>query len=190
MLELALDEDIRLTALEPWQAAEFAEFIATYREHLGRWLPWANTITDTEGARAWLADYAEKQRTDSGRIFALRDGKTMLGGAVFRVFSAEFGFCELGVWLAPEAQGRGLITRAAIAMIDWAVTVHGIARVEWRSVSANERSIAVAGRLGMHRDGVLREAVPRDGQRLDLEVWSLLGHEWPARRAELIGRCS
>lgn len=36
-------------------------------------------------------------------------------------------------------------------------------RIEWRCVPTNKRSIAVATRLGMSRDGVLREAFPIDG---------------------------
>ncbi|MGW3892252.1 hypothetical protein ACWD69_26510 [Micromonospora chokoriensis] len=30
----------------------------------------------------------------------------------------------------------------------------------------------------MRRDGVLRQALPLDGERHDVEVWSLLASEW------------
>ena len=42
-------------------------------------------------------------------------------------------------------------------------------------------SITEARRLGMTRDGVLREAVLHRGERFDLEVWSVLAPEWRAR---------
>lgn len=45
-----------------------------------------------------------------------------------------------------------------------------MARVEWRTVPANKRSIAVAERLGMRLDGVLRAAYPHQGQRHDVQV--------------------
>ena len=89
----------------------------------------------------------------------------------------------VGVWLAPEAVGRGLVTRAVRHMIDWAVGVRGMERVEWRTVPANERSVAVARRLGMTRDGVLRSAAPLGGTRHDLEVWALLASDWHAAQA-------
>jgi RimJ/RimL family protein N-acetyltransferase len=89
----------------------------------------------------------------------------------------ETGGCEIGVWLAPHAEGRGLVTRAARLMIDWAFDVRGMARVEWRNVPDNARSIAVARRLGMTRDGVLRSVFPMYGVRRDLDVWSLLATE-------------
>lgn len=88
--------------------------------------------------------------------------------------------CEIGVWLAPEAVGRGLVTGAVRHMIDWAVGVRGMARVEWLTATINDRSIAVAKRLGMTLDGVLRRAFPLNGVRHDFEVWSVLADEWLA----------
>lgn len=70
------------------------------------------------------------------------------------------------------------MTRAAQRMIDWALGERDLARVEWRTVPHNARSRAVARRLGMTREGVLRGAFPFLGERLDIEVWSLLATEW------------
>ncbi|WP_345605391.1 nucleotidyltransferase domain-containing protein [Pseudonocardia adelaidensis] len=42
----------------------------------------------------------------------------------------------------------------------------------------NVASIAVARRLGMHRDGALRERYLHRGTRYDAEVWSLFAPEW------------
>jgi ribosomal-protein-serine acetyltransferase len=89
------------------------------------------------------------------------------------------GVCELGVWLAPEAQGRGLVTRAARHLIAWAFTVRGLTRVEWHCAVHNERSIAAARRLGMTREGVLCSAFTVNGARQDAEVWSLLAGDPP-----------
>ena len=37
---------------------------------------------------------------------------------------------------------------------------------------------AVARRLGMTREGVLREAAPLHGVRHDIELWAVLASEW------------
>ena len=88
---------------------------------------------------------------------------------------------EIGVWLAEGAPGRGLVTRAVRRLINWAVGVRGIERVEWKVVPDNARSIAVARRLGFARDRVVRSVFPLGGVRHDVEVWSLLAHEWQGR---------
>jgi RimJ/RimL family protein N-acetyltransferase len=110
------------------------------------------------------------------------DGK-LVGGVLFRVFDAEQGTCEAGCWLEPAAVGRGLITRAARVLIDWAVDERGIHRVEWYAATSNEPSLNVARRLGMSREGVLRESYLHRGVRQDTEVWSVLAGEWRAARA-------
>jgi len=67
-------------------------------------------------------------------------------------------------------------------MIDWAIGTRGLARVEWHCAVDNQRSIAVAQRLGMTREGVLRSAFSLDGARQDVEVWSLLAGTGAERR--------
>jgi ribosomal-protein-serine acetyltransferase len=112
------------------------------------------------------------------RLRGFQTVEVLVGGTLFRVFDADAGSCEVGVWLAPEAQGRGLVSRAVRRMIDWAVQDRGMTRVEWHTVPSNARSIAVAQRLGMRRDGVLRQAYLMNGIRHDAEIWSLLASEW------------
>ena len=181
MLSLALTDDAELRALEPWQAEEFAAHVAAAQDYLGEWLPWGRSCADVDEARKLLARYAEKQVRDEGRIFGIWVDGVLAGGVLFRVWDQRMGMCEVGVWLAPEYVGRGLITRAATAMIDWAVRVRGIHRVEWRCATANTRSSAVAKRLGMTLEGTLREAFPHNDERHDVEVWSVLAPEWTSR---------
>lgn len=169
--------DAELRALEPWQAGEFAAYVEANRAHLKPWLPWATSIVDEDTARAFLQRYADRLAADEGRIYGLwRDGG-LVGGTLFRVFDVGQSMCEIGVWLSADAQGQGLVTRAAEAMIAWAVDVRGIQRVEWHCVPENAASIAVARRLGMTREGVLREAFRYAGTAHDVEVWSLLARE-------------
>ena len=182
MFAYPLGGGAELRPLEPWQAAEFAEHVARSRAHLAPWLPWATTVTDEESARQFLRRYAEAQANDAGRIYGIWLDEVLVGGTLFRVFDVGAGSCEVGVWLAPEAEGRGLITRAVRHMIDWAVGVRGMARVEWRTLPHNHRSIAGATRQGMTHEGVLRLAFPIRGIRQDVEVWSLLAGEWHSRR--------
>jgi RimJ/RimL family protein N-acetyltransferase len=107
---------------------------------------------------------------------------------MFRLFGAAEGTCEIGCWLEPAASGRGLVTKACRVLIDWAVDVRGIHRVEWIADAENTASTDVARRLGMRRDGVLREAHFYRGERRDEEIWSVLAPEWRAGRADRTAR--
>ncbi|WP_369028964.1 GNAT family N-acetyltransferase [Streptomyces adonidis] len=173
MLSHPLTEGAELRALEPWRATEFHDHVERNRGHLAPWLPWATTIDDPAKAEAWLRKYAEAQARDGMRIYGIWLDGTLVGGVGFSSFHVPSGVCQLGAWMAPEAEGRGLVTRAAGHLTEWALRTRGMSRVEWRAAATNVRSLAVAKRLGMRREGVLRSAFPMDGVRHDVEVWAL-----------------
>jgi ribosomal-protein-serine acetyltransferase len=181
MLSLDLGDGLALTTLEPWQAAEFAAFVAAERDHLAPWLPWATSIDSEELARAFLQRYADRTAADGPRIYALRADGRMIGGTLFRIFEPAGGVCEVGVWLAADAQGKGHVTRATAAMLDWALLERGLHRAEWHCVPENAASRRVAERLGMTLEGTLRESWEHSGRMWDTEVWAVLAPEWRAR---------
>ncbi|MFJ7942234.1 GNAT family N-acetyltransferase [Streptomyces sp. NPDC096354] len=176
------DDGAELRPLEIWQAEEFLAHIDRARELVDPWIPFATFATDLESARALLQRYADKQAADTGRLYGIWSDGTLVGGVLFRLFDTESGNCEIGCWLESAGEGRGLVTRAVRKLIDWAVEERGMHRVEWVASSANTRSVAVAKRLGMTCDGVLRQNYPYRGVRHDSEIWSVLAPEWRAQR--------
>lgn len=183
MFSLPLGGDAVLAPLEPWQAEEFAAIVEHARSHLLPWIPFASSVVDVDSARSLLQRYADRLAADTGRFYGIRLGGALVGGTLFRTFDAPGGMCEVGVWLSPEAEGRGLAIRAITHMIDWAVDARGLARIEWHNDPANVRSSSVARRLGMTREALLRSAFPLRGVRHDTEIWAILADEWRARRA-------
>ncbi|MFF2850342.1 GNAT family N-acetyltransferase [Streptomyces sp. NPDC058001] len=176
------DDAAELRPLEPWHAAEFLAHLDRGREFVGRHIAFGANVADVASARGLLQAYADKRAADSGSLHGLWLDGRLVGGLLFRIFEADSGNCEVGCWLEPAAAGRGLVTRGARVLIDWAVDTRGMHRVEWVASSANTPSIRVAQRLGMTRDGVLRESYPYRGTRHDMEIWSVLAPEWRAAR--------
>lgn len=120
-------------------------------------------------AEEFLA-HLDRGRKFIGQYIGLADRATDLdaSGALLRAY-ADKAATDTGA------------TQAARVIIDWAVENRGAHRVEWQVKAGNLASIAVARRLGMTRDGILREAVLHRGERFDLEVWSVLAPEWRAQ---------
>ncbi|MFF9146619.1 GNAT family N-acetyltransferase [Streptomyces sp. NPDC014861] len=177
------DDGAELRPLEPWQAEEFLAHMERGREFIGTHIGLADAVHDLDSARAFLRSYAEKAANDAGRIYGIWADGTLVGGVMFRTMDVTAGNAEVGCWLEPAAAGRGLVTRACRTLIDWAVDRRGIHRLEWLVSTKNQPSIAVARRLGMTRDGVLRENFAHRGTRVDTEVWSLLAPDWRAARS-------
>lgn len=177
------DDGAELRPLEPWQADEFFAHIERGRDYIGRYVGLPDAAQDVGSARAFLQAYADKAAADAGRIYGIWLDGTLVGGVLFRTMDPAAGNCEAGCWLEPSAAGRGLVTRAATVIIDWAVEVRGLHRVEWHVSSANEASIKVAKRLGMTYEGTQRESYLYRGARQDMELWSVLAPQWRKHRA-------
>ena len=176
------DDGAELRPLEPWRAGEFLSHIERGPEFIGRHIALADAVTDLASSRSFLQSYADKAAADAGRIHGIWTGGKLVGGVLFRTMDVDQGTAEAGCWLEPSAVGKGLVTRAARVIIDWAVEERGIHRVEWQVSAANEASIAVARRLGMTKDGVLRQSYLHRGERHDIEIWSVLAPDWRASR--------
>lgn len=174
------DDGAELRPLEPWRAEEFLTHMDRGREFVGQHIALPDVVTNLESSRSFLQGYADKAAADAGRIYGIWQHGTLVGGVLFRTMDVEQRTAEAGCWLEPAAVGQGLVTRAARVIIDWAIEERGTHRVEWLVSAANHASIALARRLGMSRDGVLRESYLYRGKRHDMEVWSVLAPEWRA----------
>lgn len=171
-----------LRPLEPWQAEEFLADIDRCRDHISPWVGRSFVAKDLDDAKAVLQRYADSKARDAGGIWGIWDAGILVGGVMFVSFDANSGTCEVGCWLEESAQGKGLVTKAATVLIDWALVTRGLTRVEWQTNALNAPSIAVARRLGMTLDGTMRQAFPTPTGRGDLQVWSVLASEWAGQR--------
>ena len=172
MFAIDLGDGAELRPLEPWQAAEFLAHIDRARSTVDPWIPWASRSTDLASATATLQGFADRAARDAGRIYGIWLNGTLVGGTMFVSFDTGTGVCEVGCWLEPAGTGRGLITKAVRLMIDWAITVRGLHRVEWRCSPQNTASSNVAKRLGLRLEGTLRSNYPYQGVRHDTEIWA------------------
>lgn len=84
---------------------------------------------------------------------------------------------ELGYDLSPAFWGRGFVTKAVAALLDYAFE-QGLYRVEATVMEGNVRSERVLERLGFRREGVLRGYKQVRGEPKDFTMFGLLSTDW------------
>jgi ribosomal-protein-serine acetyltransferase len=109
----------------------------------------------------------------------------MVGGVLFFPVEPRTLATEVGYWLGEDATGRGLVTRAVSAMLEYAFETLGLHRIALHAEVSNEKSKAVARRLGFTEEGIRRAASVNQGRYVDLAAFSLLAEEWAQVRARL-----
>jgi ribosomal-protein-serine acetyltransferase len=165
-----------LGPVEPSDAPDLWEAIEASRWYLERWLPWVpftNTLQAVDRyAEACIADW------DAGRALrcALRDRES---GSLLGVVGLDscvhlHRACELGYWLRHDVTGRGLMTEAARAMVEFAFSRLGMHRVRCAAATDNYPSLRVISRLEFKFEGTARHAEFVGARWVDHAVFSRL----------------
>ena len=88
---------------------------------------------------------------------------------------------EVGWAMHPEEWGKGYAVEAARGVMDWAFKEMNVHRIVAFCHVGNSASVRVMEKLGMHRDGLLRETRWLRGRWWDEYVYSILEREWGTR---------
>lgn len=118
---------------------------------------------------AWWADGSET-------VWAVRADGILVGMIGLHDIASHRagGRAELGFWATRAARGRGYVSEAATAVVDWGFRELGLARVEWRAVAGNVASAKTARALGFRYEGLLRQAFASGDRREDSWIAGLL----------------
>ncbi len=164
------------------EADEHAVFDLHASPEAMRWWsarPW----TDPAQARAYVAraraGFAERQSLRWA--IALRDDPLVVGTATLFSIDPQCRRAEIGYLLSPSHWGRGLMTEALMAVIDWGFDSFGLHRVEADVDPRNQASLRLLERLGFVREGLLRERWIVAGEISDTAFLGLLRADWAAR---------
>lgn len=131
---------------------------------ISRFIPFVPSPYTEDDARAFLADVREAWRESPERTFAVADAERdeFLGVVTIRL--REGG--SVGYWLKREARGRGVMTRAVRAVVEWACEEQGIERLVLTAHPDNVASQRVAEKAGFRRVGTTSDhPVFSDGTR-------------------------
>ena len=131
-----------------------------------RWLPLLPSPYERSDAEWWIRRCKSVWADGSAAPFIVVDSATGERLGTIEVRTAEPA--DVGYWLAPEARGRGAMTRALRLLMRYAFEERGLKQVELFTLLDNARSQAVAERAGFRRAGRTEGKIEsRDGKRHD-----------------------
>jgi RimJ/RimL family protein N-acetyltransferase len=161
--------------LRPWRPDDApAVFFACQDPFIARFVPIPQPYTEAD-AQAFVAIRQRDWESEDERSFAIVDAATdELLGAIARHgpvgHRATFGY-----WLAPQARGRGVATRALRLITDWTLATTGVIRLDLFTDLENDASGQVAERVGFEREGIRRAwDLDRDGRPIDVIFYVLI----------------
>jgi ribosomal-protein-serine acetyltransferase len=174
------DPAVVVRRLQPREAPKLVAAVQASLPDLSRYLPWAEPGYDLAAARRFIAFARAEELAGRGlhwSVFEKASGELVGGiGLMTRVFESA----ELGYWIRSDQSGRGLCTRAARLMLRYGFAARGLRRVWLVCEVANRASGRVARKLGMRREGRLRDYMVVRGRPRDHYLYAVLREEWEA----------
>jgi RimJ/RimL family protein N-acetyltransferase len=177
----------RYVTLEPLNAERHTE--ALWEDVRGHDELWAYLFDGPFATKADLRTSIEQKQTAVGAVFlAVVPANTgqAAGYASFMRMEPAHGVIEVGnILLSPTLQRTTAATEAMYLMARHIFDDLGYRRYEWKCNALNEPSRRAALRLGFTFEGIFRQHVVVKDRNRDTAWFSMLNHEWPARKHAL-----
>ncbi|MDQ4027753.1 MAG: GNAT family N-acetyltransferase [Actinomycetota bacterium] len=144
-------------------------------EELRPWLAWAGD-EDPNSIRAFVHACQQEWDVSEWTFTILLDGE-VIGAVGVNRFDPMVSTANLGYWLRTDVAGRGLMTEAAAAVVEFAFGELALHRLELTAAPDNAASVRVAEKLGFKRGGTLRDGSRGSEGWHDVLVFDLLEHD-------------
>ncbi len=175
---IKIDTHLALHLARPEFANEIFRLIDNNRYHLGKWLPWVNltrSVTDTE---KFIAESMDHNSKGTRLVTVITLDNKPIGMVSVVCFNRDNKSCDIGYWLGEGFQGKGVMTRACSALIDYLFGKKDLNKIRILTAPENKRSHLITQRLGFTKEAVLRQELLINNAFYDCFIYGLLKSEW------------
>jgi RimJ/RimL family protein N-acetyltransferase len=134
-------------------------------------------------AREWIATHARAGGTNKESVFAitLKANGQLIGAVGLRDIDKEHSQAEIGFWVAVDSWGKGYATEASSVALCFGFKELRLNRIYAHHMMRNPASGRVLEKIGMKREGLLRQRVKKWGVFEDVSLLAILREDWLER---------
>jgi RimJ/RimL family protein N-acetyltransferase len=131
-------------------------------------------------ARKWIETQIGPRGTTHEVVFAItaKEGSRLIGTVGLRDIDKEHSQAELGFWVGVEFWGKGYATEASAAVLRFGFEELKLNRIYAQHMARNPASGRVLEKIGMRREGCLRQRVSKWGVFEDVILLAILREDW------------
>ena len=171
-------DDAELRLLEERHSDELFAAVDRNRAYLREWLPWLDQTATAEDEKAFVSRSLEEFARNATLALGIWYKGRISGGIGLNFIDQVNRSAEIGYWVSEDCQGKGLVTRACVVLLNYAFGELGLNRVVMRVAEENSRSRAIPERLGFTEEGTTRQSDWQYDHFKDMVVYSMLESEW------------
>src|SRR5690625_3341437 len=157
MFTKRIDDDLYLRLMDTYDAEELFQLIDHSRNYLREWLPWVDETKTVSDSQSFI-QFSKKLYGESvGMNCAIIYQEKMAGIIGYNSVDWKNKIVYIGYWLGEGFQGKGIMTKAVEALIDYAFNELNLNKIDIRAATDNQKSRAIPERLGFVREGTIRQ---------------------------------
>jgi RimJ/RimL family protein N-acetyltransferase len=130
-------------------------------------------------AEEWISTHETKFEAGelSNGAIILKSTNSLIG-AIGLSINSRFNRAELGYWIAKEYWKQGYCTEAATTVLEYGFQKLDLNKIIATHITRNPASGKVMEKIGMKREGILREHVYKWDKYEDIVIYGILRKEW------------
>lgn len=170
---------IELKRLRLESSATIFLAIDQHRHTLRTWLPFIDhtwKVSDTEN---FIKSVLRAKGVKNDLVYEIYFEQEFAGLIALKEIDPWNKKSELGYWLIPSFERKGIMVLSGMALIDYAFNTLGLHRIQIKVAVGNSRSSLIPEKLGFTLEGIERSGEKFTDHFIDLEVYSLLKNDHP-----------
>ncbi|RPF54093.1 GNAT family N-acetyltransferase [Aquisalibacillus elongatus] len=173
-----VNDEISLRLVDLGDVGELFKLTDESREHLRAWLPWLDRTKTQKDTEEYIKFSKKLYAENKGMNTIVLYKGDMAGVAGFNEIDWDNRIAYIGYWLGEQYTGKGIMTRVAGALTDYAFNGLGMNKVDIRAAEFNIGSRAIPERLGFKQEGRIRSSEFLYDHYVDHIVYGMLKDEW------------
>jgi RimJ/RimL family protein N-acetyltransferase len=134
-------------------------------------------------AEEWISTHEAKFKAGEmvNSAIILKSIDSLIGAIGLVSINLRFKRAELGYWVAKEYWNQGYCTEAANTILEYGFQKLDLNKITATHISRNPGSGKVMEKIGMKKEGILREHVYKWDKYEDLVTYGILRKEWESK---------
>lgn len=173
-----VDENIILELQSPFQDKEMFQLVNENREFIGEHVFWANKVQRLSHIQEYMQRDLTGMANERRQAWLIRYKSKVAGRIGLFITVPELQECELFYFLGKNFTGKGIITKCAKVVVDFAINVLNLQHVLIGFSVNNPKSGAVAERLGFQHEYTMRDSIYYRKKWDSLHFWGMIAPDW------------
>lgn len=180
MIRIKIDDDIEIKGMNEEDAEELFALIHANRTYLREWLPWLDGTKSVADSRAFINYTIDQADQNTGLTTGIRENGQLVGIIGYNRLNHANQIGTIGYWLAQHVEGKGVMTKAVLAMVAYGFKHLNLNKVEIHAAVKNNKSRRIPEKLGFKYEGTIRDSEWLYDHYVDTVIYGLLKREYEA----------